>query len=67
MRLLASDTIEEAIVTALERKFALARSLLGDQGAGEAVSQLSQEDLCNVLTSNKLPERRSSNTPMETM
>ena len=35
VRLIAADTIEEAVVTALERKSSLARSLLGDQGAGE--------------------------------
>ena len=56
LRLLASDTIEEAIVLALERKSSLARSLLGDQSAGEAVSQLSQDELCEMLTSNKLPK-----------
>lgn len=57
MRLLASDTIEEAIVVALERKSALARSLLGDEGVGDAVSQLTKEEMCALLTTNRLPER----------
>ena len=56
IRLIAAGTIEEAIVTALERKSALARSLLGDEGAGDAVSQLTQADMCTLLKSNRLPE-----------
>lgn len=55
MRLLAADTIEEAIVSALERKSALARSLLGDQGSGDIVSQLSKEEMCELLKTNRLP------------
>ena len=49
------DTIEEAVVTALERKSALARSLLGDQGAGELVASFTQQEMCDLLTSNRLP------------
>lgn len=55
MRLLAVDTIEEAIVSALERKSALARSLLGDEGSGDAVSQLTKEEMCELLKTNRLP------------
>jgi SNF2 family DNA or RNA helicase len=55
VRLLAADTIEEAVVTALERKSALARSLLGDAGAGELVASFSQQEICDLLTSNRLP------------
>ena len=57
LRLLASDTIEEAIVTALERKSDLARSLLGDKGAGDPVAQLSKGEMCELLRSNRLPEK----------
>ena len=56
IRLIAADTIEEAIVTALERKSALARSLLGDEGAGDAVSQLTQAEMYTLLRSNRFPE-----------
>lgn len=56
MRLLAADTIEEAIVSALERKSALAASLLGDKGHGDAVSQLTKEQMCELLKTNRLPE-----------
>jgi len=56
LRLIAADTIEEAIISALERKSALARSLLGDEGAGDAVSQLSQDQMCELLRLNRLPE-----------
>lgn len=55
MRLLAADTIEEAIVSALERKSALARTLLGDEGSGDIVSQLSKEEMCGLLKTNRLP------------
>lgn len=55
LRLLASDTIEEAIVSALERKSALARSLLGDEGAGDAISRLTKEEMCELLKNNRLP------------
>lgn len=56
MRLLAVDTIEEAVVDALERKSALARSLLGDEEHASAVSQLSKEEMCELLRTNRLPE-----------
>ena len=55
IRLLAADTIEEAIVFALERKSALARSLLGDEGSGSIVSQLTKEEMCELLKTNRLP------------
>ncbi|MDN5850810.1 MAG: DEAD/DEAH box helicase [Nitrococcus sp.] len=57
LRLLASDTIEEAIVSALERKSALARSLLGDEGAGDAVSQLTKDEMCELLKTNRIPAK----------
>lgn len=57
MRLLAADTIEEAIVNALERKSSLARGLLGDEDVGPAISQLTQEEMCALLEGNVLPDR----------
>jgi len=56
IRLLAADTIEEAIVGALERKSAMARSLLGDPGDAPAISKLTQEEMCELLTNNTLPD-----------
>jgi SNF2 family DNA or RNA helicase len=55
LRLLAADTIEEAIVAALERKSSMARSLLGDEDATGSINRLTQEEMCELLTSNKLP------------
>lgn len=55
IRLLAADTIEEAIVSALERKSAMARTLLGDQDDAPAVSDLTKDEMCELLTHNKLP------------
>lgn len=57
LRLLASDTIEEAIVSALERKSALARSLLGDEGAGDAITQLTKAEMSLLLRTNRLREK----------
>lgn len=55
IRLLAAETIEEAVVSALERKSALARNLLGDGGTGDAIAQLSREEMCDLLKANRLP------------
>lgn len=59
LRLIAVDTIEEAIVTALERKALLAGSLLGDDAMGDLVSQLSKEEMCQLLMSNSFPNKAS--------
>jgi SNF2 family DNA or RNA helicase len=55
MRLIAADTIEEAVVAALEKKSALARSLLGDEAGGDAVSGLTQDEMSALLRTNRLP------------
>jgi SNF2 family DNA or RNA helicase len=55
LRLIAADTIEEAIIAALERKSALARTLLGDEDSGDAISEFSKEEMCELLRSNRLP------------
>jgi SNF2 family DNA or RNA helicase len=56
MRLLAADTIEDAIVTALDRKSAMARTLLGDEGSTPKVSEFTKDQMCELLLSNKLPD-----------
>lgn len=55
IRLLAADTIEDVIVKALERKSTMARTLLGDDSGTAAVSELSKDEMCDLLTNNKLP------------
>lgn len=55
MRMVATDTIDEAIVTALERKSGLARALLGDEGSSALVADLSKEEMCDLITRNVLP------------
>jgi SNF2 family DNA or RNA helicase len=55
LRLIAADTIEEAIVSVLERKSNLVRSLLGDEGTGDVASQLTREEMCELLKTNRLP------------
>lgn len=56
MRIVAADTIEEAIVSALERKSDLARALLGDVGASPLISALSRQQMCDLLLYNQLPD-----------
>lgn len=55
LRLIGADTIEEAITRSLERKSALARSLLGDSTVGDPVAQLTQDEFCQLLRTNRLP------------
>lgn len=56
MRLLAADTIEDAIVRALERKSVMARTLLGDEGGGSSIAQFTKEQMCELLLTNQLPD-----------
>jgi SNF2 family DNA or RNA helicase len=62
VRLIASDTIEEAVLDALERKSNMARSLLGDTTAGPKVSDLTRDEMCSLLLRNELPHARPSDT-----
>lgn len=55
LRLVAVDTIEEAIIAGLERKSELARTLLGDEQVGGAIAALSKEEFCQLLKTNRLP------------
>lgn len=57
VRLIAADTIEEAIISALERKSAMAQALLGDEASGGTISQLTQGEMCELLTTNRLPSQ----------
>jgi SNF2 family DNA or RNA helicase len=55
VRLIASDTIEEAILEALGRKSEMARGLLGDSSSVPKVSDLTREEMCGLLLRNELP------------
>lgn len=55
MRLIATDTIDEAIITALERKSGLARALLGDADSAALVADLTKDEMRALITQNKLP------------
>lgn len=56
LRLIASDTIDEAVACALERKSGMARSLLSDPQAQHLLSQLSPQQMCSLIANNELPE-----------
>lgn len=55
MRLLATDTIEEAVISALERKSVLAHCLLGDKMPGNSILHLTKEEMCEFLETNQFP------------
>lgn len=55
LRLVAEDTIDEAIARALERKAGMARSLLSDPDAHQALSRLSPQEMCDLIANNQLP------------
>ena len=55
MRLIAGDTIDEAIVRALERKSGLARALLGDADVASAVADFSKDEMLDLIGRNVLP------------
>jgi SNF2 family DNA or RNA helicase len=55
LRLIAADTIDEAVASALERKSGMARNLLSDPEAQHLLSRLSPEEMCALITNNALP------------
>jgi len=55
LRLVAADTIDEAIVEALERKSGMARHLLGDGESPPTVAAFTREQMCTLLLRNELP------------
>jgi SNF2 family DNA or RNA helicase len=55
LRMIATDTIEEAIVAALERKGDMARDLLGDEKKPASVAKFTREQMCALLLRNELP------------
>lgn len=56
IRLVASDTIEEVIAAALERKSRLAQALLGDESGLQAILSLSPTAFCRMLVDNEIPQ-----------
>lgn len=55
IRIIAADTIEEAMVEALERKADMASELLGDDDRAPRVADLSRDQMCDLLLHNRLP------------
>jgi SNF2 family DNA or RNA helicase len=56
IRVIAADTIDEAIVGALERKADMASDLLGDDGGAPRVADLSRDQMCDLLLHNRMPD-----------
>lgn len=56
LRLIAADTIDEAVARALERKSAMARNLLADPDVQSLLSRLTPDQMCRLISSNELPE-----------
>lgn len=55
IRLIAADTIDEAIARALERKSGMARGLLSDPEGQYLLSRLTPDEMCDLITDNALP------------
>lgn len=55
LRLIAADTIDEAIVRALERKSYMARGLLSDPETQHSLSRLTADEMCALIAENTLP------------
>jgi SNF2 family DNA or RNA helicase len=56
LRLIAADTIDEAIAVALERKSGLARDLLSDIDLVPRLTRLSAAEMCDLIANNKLAD-----------
>lgn len=56
IRLLADDTVEQAIVQALERKARMAAGLLGDKVDGDPVPDMTAESFLHLLRTGTLPD-----------
>lgn len=56
LRLIAADTIDEAIAHALERKSGMARSLLSDPEAQYLFSRLTPAEMCGLILNNEFPK-----------
>lgn len=55
LRLIAADTIDEAVSRALIRKLGMARSLLSDTDAEPLLSRLTPDQMCDLIANNTLP------------
>lgn len=55
LRLVAEDTIDQAIARALERKAGMARSLLSDTDEVPSLAHLSAKEMCELIANNRLP------------
>ena len=56
IRLIAENTIDEAIAEALARKAAMAQAIVGDEVVPISASQMTPEEFCNLLLTNRLPD-----------
>ena len=56
MRMIAADTIEEVIISTLQRKSSMAGELLGDGEGAPSIAELTQEQMRHLLLHNELPD-----------
>lgn len=57
LRLLAADTVEQAVVEALDRKATTARELLGDDVGTAALVKMTPESFCELAMRGTLPRQ----------
>lgn len=56
VRLIAEDTIDQVIAEALDRKAAMARGILGDKPSAMVIAEMSPDEFCRMLQTNRLPD-----------
>jgi len=56
LRLIAADTIDEAVSRALVRKSGMARNLLSDTNPEPLLSRLTPQQMCDLISNNALPD-----------
>jgi SNF2 family DNA or RNA helicase len=56
IRLIAQDTIDEAIAIALERKRGMASTLLSDGEGRVSLARLTAAEMCSLIAENRLPD-----------
>ena len=66
LRLIASDTVEEAIAETLGRKEVLARSIVGDGPARRIISEMGREGFCELLRTGRFPSEAMAVLPSAT-
>ena len=56
IRLISENTVDEVMAETLTRKAEMAQAILGDESVPFSVSEMTPEEFCTVLLTNRLPD-----------